>query len=71
MDFGTTQFGKGLVQQQMPLGNNEAVRLTTARYYTPTGRSIQRPFYQGEKPISMKYVNAITAVKLQTAKKYR
>ena len=47
--LGQRSFGKGLVQQQMPLGNNEAVRLTTARYYTPTGRSIQRPFYQGKE----------------------
>ena len=47
--LGQRSFGKGLVQQQMPLGNNEAVRLTTARYYTPTGRSIQRPFYKGRE----------------------
>lgn len=44
--MGQRSFGKGLVQQQMPLGTNEAVRLTTARYYTPTGRSIQRPFLE-------------------------
>ena len=37
--LGQRSFGKGLVQQQMPLGSKEAVRLTTARYYTPTGRS--------------------------------
>lgn len=47
--LGQRSFGKGLVQQQMPLGTQEAVRLTTARYYTPTGRSIQRPFDQGKK----------------------
>jgi carboxyl-terminal processing protease len=41
---GRRTFGKGLVQQQMPLGDGDAVRLTTARYYTPTGRSIQRPY---------------------------
>lgn len=45
--LGQRSFGKGLVQQQMPLGKQEAVRLTTARYYTPTGRSIQRPFDSG------------------------
>lgn len=45
--LGQRSFGKGLVQQQMPLGAQEAVRLTTARYYTPTGRSIQRPFDNG------------------------
>ena len=46
---GQRSFGKGLVQQQMPLGQKEAVRLTTARYYTPTGRSIQRPYDQGNQ----------------------
>lgn len=41
---GTTSFGKGLVQRQFPLPDNSAVRLTIARYYTPSGRSIQRPY---------------------------
>lgn len=47
--IGQRSFGKGLVQQQMPIGSQEAVRLTTARYYTPTGRSIQRPFEEDKK----------------------
>ena len=38
---GTRTFGKGSVQTVMPLGGNGAMRLTTARYYTPSGRSIQ------------------------------
>jgi carboxyl-terminal processing protease len=38
---GTTTFGKGSVQTILPLPNNQAVKLTTARYYTPNGRSIQ------------------------------
>ncbi len=38
---GTKSFGKGSVQTVMPLRNNGAMRLTTARYYTPSGRSIQ------------------------------
>src|SRR5436190_1557383 len=38
---GTRSFGKGSVQTIIPLGGNGAVRLTTARYYTPSGRSIQ------------------------------
>ncbi|MGV8945422.1 MAG: S41 family peptidase [Lutibacter sp.] len=41
---GRRSFGKGLVQQEMALGDGSAVRLTTARYYTPTGRSIQKPY---------------------------
>jgi carboxyl-terminal processing protease len=38
---GTRSFGKGSVQTIIPLGSNGALRLTTARYYTPSGRSIQ------------------------------
>jgi carboxyl-terminal processing protease len=39
--IGTQTFGKGSVQTIMPLGNNTAIKLTTARYFTPSGRSIQ------------------------------
>jgi carboxyl-terminal processing protease len=39
--IGTQTFGKGSVQTILPLGNNTAIKLTTARYYTPNGRSIQ------------------------------
>ena len=39
--IGTRSFGKGSVQTIIPLGQNGAIRLTTARYYTPAGRSIQ------------------------------
>jgi carboxyl-terminal processing protease len=39
--IGTSTFGKGSVQTILPLGNNTAIKLTTARYYTPSGRSIQ------------------------------
>ncbi|HEY0665494.1 MAG TPA: S41 family peptidase [Gallionella sp.] len=39
--MGTQTFGKGSVQTVLPLGNNTAIKLTTARYYTPSGRSIQ------------------------------
>jgi len=42
--IGRRSFGKGLVQVEMGLGDGSAVRLTTARYYTPTGRSIQKPY---------------------------
>lgn len=41
---GRRSFGKGLVQREMPLGDGSAVRLTVARYYTPSGRSIQKPY---------------------------
>ncbi len=42
--IGRRSFGKGLVQQTMDLGDGSAVRLTISRYYTPTGRSIQKPY---------------------------
>lgn len=44
---GRRSFGKGLVQREMSLGDGSAIRLTIARYYTPTGRSIQRPYENG------------------------
>lgn len=44
---GRRSYGKGLVQREMYLGDGSAVRLTTARYYTPSGRSIQKPYYNG------------------------
>lgn len=44
---GRRSFGKGLVQREMPLGDGSAVRLTVARYYTPSGRSIQRSYAKG------------------------
>jgi len=51
---GRRSFGKGLVQQEMDLGDGSAVRLTTSRYYTPTGRSIQKPY---SKKDTKKYNN--------------
>ncbi|MBR5215049.1 MAG: S41 family peptidase [Bacteroidales bacterium] len=46
--IGRRSYGKGLVQEQFDLGENGALRLTVARYYTPTGRCIQKPF-EGSK----------------------
>lgn len=46
---GRRSFGKGLVQRQIPIPDGSAVRLTVARYYTPTGRSIQKPYTNGDK----------------------
>ncbi len=46
---GRRSFGKGLVQREMALGDGSAVRLTVSRYYTPTGRSIQRAYENGNK----------------------
>ena len=46
---GRRSFGKGLVQRQIPYADGSALRLTTARYYTPTGRSIQKPYTIGDE----------------------
>ncbi|ETN94244.1 carboxyl-terminal processing protease [Zhouia amylolytica] len=46
---GRRSFGKGLVQREMGLGDGSSVRLTVSRYYTPTGRSIQRSYENGTK----------------------
>ncbi|TBW27126.1 S41 family peptidase [Gramella sp. KN1008] len=46
---GRRSYGKGLVQREMELGDGSAVRLTIARYYTPTGRSIQKPYNNGNE----------------------
>lgn len=55
---GRRTFGKGLVQSQLPLVDGSMLRLTTARYYTPTGRCIQKPYQAGvdyEKDILERY----------------
>ena len=46
--IGRRTFGKGLVQTQIPFDDGSAIRLTVARYYTPSGRSIQRPYTNGD-----------------------
>jgi carboxyl-terminal processing protease len=48
MIIGRRSFGKGLVQEQLTLPDGSAVRLTIARYYTPSGRCIQRPYNNGK-----------------------
>lgn len=47
--IGRRSFGKGLVQQQMAFDDGSAVRLTVARYYTPSGRCIQKPYTLGDQ----------------------
>lgn len=46
---GRGSYGKGLVQRQIPMGDGSAIRLTVARYHTPSGRVIQRPYEKGHK----------------------
>ena len=77
--IGRRTFGKGLVQEQFDLSDKSALRLTIARYYTPIGRSIQRPYANGEKAyydeIANRYHDGETqfadSVKNDTAKIYK
>lgn len=58
--IGRRTFGKSLVQAQIPFSDGSAMRLTVARYYTPSGRSIQRPYTNGdEMSYRMDLVNRI------------
>ncbi|HNG63178.1 MAG TPA: S41 family peptidase [Ferruginibacter sp.] len=76
---GRRSFGKGLVQEQFDLSDHSALRLTVARYYTPIGRSIQRPYANGAKvyydEIMNRYHDGETqhadSVKNDTSKVYR
>ncbi len=52
---GRRSFGKGLVQREMELGDGSSVRLTISRYYTPTGRSIQKTYKNGNKDYYNKF----------------
>lgn len=77
--IGRRTFGKGLVQNQLPLPDNSAVRLTVARYYTPSGRSIQKEYKLGESgkydmDISERYSHGefynADSIKLDLSKKF-
>ena len=66
--IGRRTFGKGLVQSQIPFTDGSAIRLTVARYYTPTGRSIQKPYVNGdEKAYHMDLINRINHHELFSA----
>ena len=54
---GRRSFGKGLVQREMPLGDGSVIRLTVSRYYTPTGRSIQKPYKDGDKDYNEEFLD--------------
>ena len=53
--IGRRSFGKGLVQEQIVLSDNSAIRLTVARYYTPTGRCIQKPYDGDHEKYELEY----------------
>ena len=54
---GRRSFGKGLVQQPFPLGDGSMIRLTVSRYYTPTGRLIQKSYEEGFEQYSMDLIH--------------
>jgi carboxyl-terminal processing protease len=54
---GRRSFGKGLVQMPIPLSDGSELRLTISRYYTPSGRSIQKPYVKGEEEYGMDLMN--------------
>jgi carboxyl-terminal processing protease len=56
---GKPSFGKGLVQQQFRLSNGGAIRLTTAKYYTPLGRNIQRSYEKGKLAYEHEFLNRV------------
>lgn len=55
--IGRRSFGKGLVQRQFPLSDGSMIRLTTAHYYTPTGRCIQKPYVEGLESYHLDILN--------------
>lgn len=60
---GTTSFGKGLVQSVFPLSNSASLKMTTSKWYTPSGRSIQRPFRTSDERDPDEDVRPDTAVR--------
>ncbi len=64
---GRRSYGKGLVQREMSLGDGSAIRLTISRYYTPTGRSIQKPYGNGNKQYFNEYLERYKNGELQNA----
>lgn len=54
---GRRTFGKGLVQQQYELVDDSFIRVTISRYYTPSGRLIQKPFHEGREEYALEIVN--------------
>ena len=56
---GRRSFGKGLVQMPIDLSDGAELRLTIARYYTPSGRSIQKPYGNGEEDYNLDWINRL------------
>lgn len=69
--LGRRSFGKGLVQQERSLGDGSKIRLTVSKYYTPTGRSIQRPYEKGTKAYYEEYLERYESGELQDSTKLK
>jgi carboxyl-terminal processing protease len=65
--IGRRSFGKGLVQEQLNLKDGSAIRLTVARYYTPTGRCIQKPYNNGTEDYYGEYYHRFADGELESA----
>lgn len=63
---GRRSFGKGLVQKEMPLADGSVVRLTVSRYYTPSGRSIQKPYRDKGEDYFNEFLHRFEEDSLQT-----
>ncbi len=64
---GRRSFGKGLVQEQHSLSDGSAVRITVARYHTPTGRCIQKPYSEDSEAYYMEYYDRFSNGELESA----
>ena len=69
--IGRRSYGKGLVQRDMSLGDGSVVRLTISRYYTPTGRSIQRQYKKGNKDYFDEYFERLSSGELTDSMKIK
>ncbi|HKG07230.1 MAG TPA: S41 family peptidase [Pedobacter sp.] len=67
--IGRRSFGKGLVQEQFPFGDGSALNLTIARYYTPSGRSIQKSYKDGYKAYQNEIESRYSNGEITSAKK--
>lgn len=67
--LGTRSFGKGSVQTVMPVDNNRAIKITTALYYTPSGRSIQKQGIKPDQEIAVPVGRSYESTLIETAMK--
>lgn len=65
--IGRRSFGKGLVQRVLPLGDGTALKLTVSRYYTPSGRCIQKPYDEGMEAYSEDVIERYNRGEMQSA----